>query len=315
MYLSQSTDVTIDIGPFKSLATDETNDAIDVTDIEVSLFQLGTKTDLTITASGGPNDMVTHNFAGIYSLELTGSNVSTIGPLSVVAITAGFQVVRHEFFVIDQPAYDEITSGGIAQRVWSFIDGPLATPSPISVASSTNTTLTLDTAPDTYPDDYFNGMAITSGKSDDSDKQAAIVVDFDGTSNVVTIDREWITNPDGSYNASFWPSTFNPSGSVDANLVSVNGTTETADVIEELFVTDAETYRNAMADKFLRRNWNSVATPADRSVLNALRFLRNHRSIVAGVLNVTEEDDTTVAWSANLTTSASAEPITDIDPT
>ena len=54
---------------------------------------------------------------------------------------------------------------------------------------------------------------------------------------------------------------------------------------------------------------------ASRSLLNAARFLRNKWSISGTTLTVTEEDDTTAAWTAALTTSGSADPITAFDPT
>lgn len=65
------------------------------------------------------------------------------------------------------------------------------------------------------------------------------------------------------------------------------------------------------ADALLNRDMSAVSDTNARSPLNALRVLRN-RSTAAG--NVYKEDDTTVAWTFTPTTSASAEPITEIDP-
>lgn len=53
---------------------------------------------------------------------------------------------------------------------------------------------------------------------------------------------------------------------------------------------------------------------ASRSLLNAVRFLRNKWSIAAGTLTVTKEDDTTSAWTSALTTDAAADPVTASDP-
>ena len=75
--------------------------------------------------------------------------------------------------------------------------------------------------------------------------------------------------------------------------------------------------RNSVADAILDRD---MATGADsgstavRTVRQALRFLRNHWAIVAGILTVFKEDDTTVSWTGVATTSGSADPITEIDP-
>lgn len=66
------------------------------------------------------------------------------------------------------------------------------------------------------------------------------------------------------------------------------------------------------ADKLLGR---SLATGADggRTVQDALRVLRNKRSIAAGTLTVTAEDDATPAWTAAVTTAA-GNPVDSIDP-
>lgn len=68
------------------------------------------------------------------------------------------------------------------------------------------------------------------------------------------------------------------------------------------------------ADALLTRDWTSVTGEASRSVLNALRFLRNKWSISGTTLTVTEEDDTTTAWTSSLTADASANPVTSSDP-
>ena len=69
------------------------------------------------------------------------------------------------------------------------------------------------------------------------------------------------------------------------------------------------------ADELLKRDWTAVSGEAARSVLNALRFLRNKWSISGTTLTVTEEDDSTSAWTSTLTENASANPVTGSDPT
>lgn len=68
------------------------------------------------------------------------------------------------------------------------------------------------------------------------------------------------------------------------------------------------------ADALLKRDWTSVTGEALRSVLNALRFLRNKWSVSGTTLTVTTEDDATPAWTSTVTTDAAAEPITGSDP-
>lgn len=77
---------------------------------------------------------------------------------------------------------------------------------------------------------------------------------------------------------------------------------------------DLDNLPTLSADAFLTRDWTSVTGEAARSSLNALRFLRNKWSISGSTLTVTEEDDTTTAWTAALTTNASVDPVTASDP-
>lgn len=78
-------------------------------------------------------------------------------------------------------------------------------------------------------------------------------------------------------------------------------------------VVDSDT-ADQIADAILTRDWTEVTGEAARSTLNALRLLRNKVSESTGTLTVTKEDDSTEAWTAAVTTSANADPITEIDP-
>lgn len=68
------------------------------------------------------------------------------------------------------------------------------------------------------------------------------------------------------------------------------------------------------ADALLKRDWTSVTGEAARSALNALRFLRNKWTLTGTTLSVKEEDDTTEAWTAEVSTTPGADPITGSDP-
>lgn len=81
-------------------------------------------------------------------------------------------------------------------------------------------------------------------------------------------------------------------------------------------LTAATAYLNAVADALLKRDWTSVTGEADRSALNALRALRNRWYVGSdNLLHVTEEDDTTDAWTGTASTDSSAATITGVDPT
>jgi len=75
---------------------------------------------------------------------------------------------------------------------------------------------------------------------------------------------------------------------------------------------------NDYADAILARDLGSgsnAGSSEERTVRSALRFLRNKWAIVAGVLTVYRENDTTASHTSVLTTSASAEAVTSSDPT
>lgn len=71
---------------------------------------------------------------------------------------------------------------------------------------------------------------------------------------------------------------------------------------------------NAIADALLKRDFSAVTGEAARSMLNALRFLRNRFAVSGTTLTVYKENDSTAAWTGTVTTSASADPITGNDP-
>lgn len=68
------------------------------------------------------------------------------------------------------------------------------------------------------------------------------------------------------------------------------------------------------AKKILTLDWATVTGEASRSVLNALRRLRNRITRVDATGTVYKEDDTTAAWTVVLTTDAAVEPIVTVDP-
>lgn len=107
-----------------------------------------------------------------------------------------------------------------------------------------------------------------------------------------------------------------------AALSTTDGKVDTVDANVDLILADTGTdgvvistaTAQAIADELLKRDFSAVTGEAARSALNALRFLRNKWSISATTLTVTEEDDSTPAWTATVTTDAGADPVTGNDP-
>lgn len=74
-----------------------------------------------------------------------------------------------------------------------------------------------------------------------------------------------------------------------------------------------------IAEAVLVHDWNTVSGEADRSVLNALRALRNRVSLTdngdgTGSITVRREDDTAPAWTATCVFNAAGLPISGVDP-
>lgn len=78
------------------------------------------------------------------------------------------------------------------------------------------------------------------------------------------------------------------------------------------------TERTAIADALLARDIGSgsnAGSSQERTVRSALRFLRNKWVISGTTLTVNAEDDTTAMWTATVTATPGANPITANDPT
>jgi hypothetical protein len=108
------------------------------------------------------------------------------------------------------------------------------------------------------------------------------------------------------------------------STVSLSGTTVgTATTLGSSAITSttiATTGYQAIADGILKRKLDSSgdetssSTANERTVRHALRYLRNKVGISGSTMTVTQEDDTTTAWTATLTTSPGVDPVTTIDP-
>lgn len=72
--------------------------------------------------------------------------------------------------------------------------------------------------------------------------------------------------------------------------------------------------KTQLADQILTRDFSQVSGVADRSLLNATRFLRNKWYTDPNYLYVTSEDDSTIAWSGQLSIVNGGSGITGMDP-
>lgn len=109
-------------------------------------------------------------------------------------------------------------------------------------------------------------------------------------------------------------------GNVGGNVVGTIGGLTAGAITAAAFAANALTASalaqdaaQEIADEVLNRNLVGGASGGSRNVRNALRTLRNRVRVNGGTLEIYEEDDTTLAWTAASTTTA-GNPITEIDP-
>jgi hypothetical protein len=108
-----------------------------------------------------------------------------------------------------------------------------------------------------------------------------------------------------------WADVENPNDVVGLTQTTI-GAIGTGGITDTSLATSAT---EAIADGVLLRDWTAIiASVPNRCLLNAARFLRNKWSVLAGVLTVTKEDDTTTAWDGVVTGNPTADPITSVDP-
>jgi len=88
---------------------------------------------------------------------------------------------------------------------------------------------------------------------------------------------------------------------------------DTTNIASSVTTIEAVAYRQSIADYLLGRNL-AGGSDGGRTVKDALRALRNKSEIVGTTLTVYQENDTSSAWTATVSSSASADPVTGIDP-
>ncbi len=95
--------------------------------------------------------------------------------------------------------------------------------------------------------------------------------------------------------------------------VMLNGATNMAPVTMEIEITTHADLADAILDRDMATGTDSGSSSV-RTVRQALRALRNKGAVVGSTYTVYKEDDSTASWSATVTGTAGADPITEIDP-
>jgi hypothetical protein len=306
-----------------------------ITSPTITIYKNGTGAAVTPVSPS-----VTHLTNGLWSYQLAATDIDTTGMISITIAHASIRTVHLVGYVYSGDAFNAPTTtqtgyldAAISGRMASYTQpsGFLTTTFPAgTVANTTNITAgTITTVSNRVSanTDQWNGVAVTgmpmptftyttpltSGQTA-SAVWDALLASY-ATANtfgarVVRSSTASITND----------VTTNSLGHIAANVHQMQANVVTAaaiatDAIDaDALATDAVT---EIADGILARDigsgTNAVVTN-ERTVRSALRVLRNKSSIATSTLTVTTENDTTTAWTAAVSSDATAIPVTGIDP-
>lgn len=307
-YLRQSTNSqAITLGPFISDSDFKTP----ATGLTIA------NTDIRLKVNGGadaPKNSggATHDVNGEYDATFDATDTATVGRLKVSVVVTGALPFSDVAIVLEEAVYDALFAASAPGYVAN---------APVNVAQfggsngtfsggrpEVNTTHAAGTA---WGSGAITAAAIATGAID-ADALAADAVQaiVDGVLD------EPISGHTGT-------------GSVGEAIDAAGAGSSPADIADAVWDEDLTVHTTpdsagallgaagitdtgAIADKVLGRNL-AGGSDGGRTVQDALRLLRNKASISAGTLTVTEEDDSTPAWTAAVTTAA-GDPVTGVDP-
>lgn len=298
--------------PFSSFAS-STGASITLTGLAV--------TDIEIYKDGSTTQRASDN--GYALLDTDGIDFDGITGIHGFSIdlsdnsTAGFYSAGSRYFiVVSSVTVDGHTVSFLAGSFVIGYEGAILNTTIATLASQTSFTLTAGPA----EDDALNGMWLVVHDVASAVQQAVgVVLDYTGSTKTVTLAASPSFTIATTDNVSVMgPFPLQPSVIGRTLDVSAGGD---ADAVVQSMASDsitssalATSAANEIADAYLNRDLSAVTVTNSRSPINALRFLRNKWTLVGTTLTVYAEDDTTVAWTATVSTNASADPITGNDP-
>jgi hypothetical protein len=327
-----------------------TNEKISLTaDTDAGSAPTNILDNITGATSGTANDLnyITGTDAGYMQMELAAADVNRVGRMSLSITDAANHVpVFHEFFVLPAVIFDWLTAGlaplspttagrtldvsatGEAGVDWANVGSPTTTLDLSNTTIKTTQKVDVDTIK-TNP--VVNGGTITFPTTATLASTTNITA---GTIATVTNLTNAPTNGDltATMKTSVTTAATAATPTVTAGTVSdktgyaigVGGIAATAFAAGAIdaaaIATDAigaaELAQGAaqeIADEVLDRNLAGGGSGNTRNIRNALRSLRNKVDIAAGTATVYQEDDSTSAWTATITTAA-GNPISTVDP-
>lgn len=337
--LKQSTAATIKMGPFVDSTDGSTAEtALSIAQADIRLSKNGGDIAQSNNSTGA-----THDEAGYYDVPLDTTDTNTLGRLKVMVSKSGALPIWDEYTVVTANVYDSLIAASDNLQVdTTQVNGTSQTGrdlgASVLVGDKTGFALTAayDPAKTTAQasalttvegkidaiDDYVDAeVAAIKAKTDLIPASPAATGDIPLASSIAI--AVWAASGRtlssfGTLVTDIWSAatrsiTDKAGFTLHADYDAAKTASQAGDAMD-LVAAPSETALNAIADAILKRDWSGLTGEASRSMLNALRFLRNKWSISAGTLTVTKENDTTAAWTGAVTTDADAEPITGNDP-
>ena len=109
--IKQSTAATLCVGPLLHPTTGEPVTSVTASSITARFISGVTSASITLSASGGSNDIV-HIANGMYSLEVTAGNVGTLGPFKVSLVGGdAFSPYTGSGTIVPANVYDSLVAG------------------------------------------------------------------------------------------------------------------------------------------------------------------------------------------------------------
>jgi hypothetical protein len=332
LYLKQSTSVDVGIGPFV--------DSVDGFTAKTALTL--TQPDIRLKKNNGnwaqknAAQTLTHEENGWYELTLNTTDTNTLGILLVSVQETGALPVWHEFQVIPANIYDSLITGSdyikvdlvrindvfapayALERIYAFT----------STATSGSTTTIIDPNRTESVTDFWVDSWIYFANGSNTG-QCRLITAFDPAIDTITFEPavsqavvngvNYVILPAGGVDIRQWlggvPNEL-INGRVDVNtqLMASGVITSETIAVDAIGASElAADAANEIADAILTRDMNAVSGEAARSLLNAIRKLMNKWSISGTVLTVTKEDDSTTAYTQNITSTPNADAITGLD--
>lgn len=299
----------------------------------------GLSNDSVIVARGSnttfiPNALVVavHAAQGMYSVQLLQSNVSNLGQHAVYYTQGDFPQHVANFEVVNNNPFSTQSNVDSNVSLWRGV-APNAL---ISGRVDANAQVVGDKTGYTILAGTYSNVTFSAGGTAPSlvtlapgTHSSATVQGVTRTVNLTTNDdKTGYTIAAGAYSNV----TFSTGGQVPSSVTLAAGTHSgatvgslatiaTGGIVAASFAANAvdaaalaQDAAREIADEVLDRDLAGGASGSTRNIRNALRYLRNRVDARSSVLTVYQEDDSTAAWTASITTTTDPSNINHIDP-